>query len=141
MTAAGAHLYLSLFTSVVLSWQVCRPWFWLLLIGCCTVVADHYFCGVSLPCRAWSAIYLSHFFGFIVLSALLVSSLFFSTSIWMTGFLLGKTILVLLAWLIFAVLLLGRYYGGWRGRRAVMAPSWCIPVVADLHNCYAMMRS
>ena len=37
----------------------------------------------------------------------------------MTTPIIQKTVLVCLAWLVFAVLLLGRHLGGWRGRKAV----------------------
>jgi len=58
--------------------------------------------------------------GFILLSLVLCTSFYFYYGLVLSHFvLLQKTILASLAWLVFAVLLLGRYYWGWRGRRAV----------------------
>ena len=56
--------------------------------------------------------------GFIILSGLLLSSaLLFD----MTPKLFQKTFVSLIAWGIFAGLLLGRYYFGWRGKVAIRA--------------------
>lgn len=58
--------------------------------------------------------------GFFLLSILLVTSLyFFHQLLWQQWPLQQKTLLVLLAWLIFAGLLLGRFLWGWRGRKAI----------------------
>ena len=58
--------------------------------------------------------------GFILLSVVLFSSLYFYRSIILVhGMVLQKTALVSAAWLVFAVLLLGRYHWGWRGRKAI----------------------
>src|SRR3990167_3250024 len=59
-------------------------------------------------------------FGFVLLSIVLVTSFYFYYAILFTQYyLLQKTLLVTLAWLIFAWLLLGRYHKGWRGRKAI----------------------
>ncbi len=58
--------------------------------------------------------------GFVLLSVLLVTSFYaFHDLLWHNRLLLQKTILVLVAWVIFAVLLLGRFAWGWRGRKAI----------------------
>ena len=56
--------------------------------------------------------------GFILLSGLLLSSAVFFE---MTPQLLEKMLISLVAWGIFAGLLLGRYYFGWRGKVAIRA--------------------
>ncbi len=56
--------------------------------------------------------------GFIVLSVSLVSGMFFIGNLF-EQHLVHKTILSILAWLIFAILLGGRWRFGWRGRIAV----------------------
>lgn len=56
--------------------------------------------------------------GFVLLTVLLGSSYyFFHAAIWQQ--LLHKTIIAFLAWTVFAVLLLGRQFLGWRGRKTV----------------------
>lgn len=58
--------------------------------------------------------------GFAFLSLLLVTSIYFFHSKMLHDiFLFQKTTLVISAWIIFAILLLGRYLRGWRGRKAV----------------------
>ncbi len=56
--------------------------------------------------------------GFFTLSLGLVSGLMFLTDIF-GQHLVHKTVLSLIAWMIFAVLLVGRYRRGWRGRIAI----------------------
>lgn len=54
---------------------------------------------------------------FILLTALLTSSFYFFYSImWLFPWLLQKTLLALMAWLVFALILWGRWQFGWRGR-------------------------
>jgi ABC-type uncharacterized transport system permease subunit len=56
--------------------------------------------------------------GFILLTLLIVSSLYtYGGDAWYK--VADKTILAIVAWAIFGLLLLGRYLWGWRGRRAV----------------------
>ena len=57
--------------------------------------------------------------GFVLLSSLLVTSISFFFDAMITRYLLQKSILVVLAWCIFAILLVGRYRFGWRGRKAI----------------------
>lgn len=58
--------------------------------------------------------------GFILLSALITTSLYFYCDIlWHSMALLQKTFLAAAAWIIFAVLLWGRFVWGWRGRKAI----------------------
>lgn len=57
-------------------------------------------------------------FGFVVLSIVLITSLVFFQDAIFTLF-LGKTILTILAWVVFTVLLIGRHYFGWRGKKAI----------------------
>lgn len=54
--------------------------------------------------------------GFLLLSIVLASSAYFFHDLFQLP-LLHKTILTLLAWIIFAILLGGRYFFGWRGRK------------------------
>jgi ABC-type uncharacterized transport system permease subunit len=56
--------------------------------------------------------------GFLLLTIMLVSSLFAFTD-YFNGALLHKTLLTMLAWCIFAILLAGRYFLGWRGQIAI----------------------
>ncbi|MGB6977135.1 MAG: cytochrome c biogenesis protein CcsA [Gammaproteobacteria bacterium] len=56
--------------------------------------------------------------GFLLLTVLLGSSLYFYYPT-LNDNMLQKTILVIVAWVIFAWLLGGRYYLGWRGRKAI----------------------
>ena len=58
--------------------------------------------------------------GFILLTIEIVSSIYlFYPLLWTNPAILQKTILSLIIWLIFFVLLLGHYAWGWRGRRAI----------------------
>ena len=58
--------------------------------------------------------------GFVLLSIVLVTSLYFYYALLLTqSYFLQKALLVMLAWLVFAWLLLGRYHRGWRGRKAI----------------------
>jgi ABC-type uncharacterized transport system permease subunit len=56
--------------------------------------------------------------GFVLLSLALLTGLIFVTNLW-AQHLQHKTILSLIAWVIFGVLLLGRIRYGWRGRVAL----------------------
>lgn len=56
--------------------------------------------------------------GFIVLSIALISGIFYMEDIF-AQHIVHKTILSLIAWLLFAVLLWGRWQFGWRGRIAI----------------------
>jgi ABC-type uncharacterized transport system permease subunit len=58
--------------------------------------------------------------GFVLLTAVLISSSLFFENIF-AAHLLHKTLISLLAWGVFAGLLLGRYYFGWRGKLAIRA--------------------
>lgn len=61
--------------------------------------------------------------GFSLLSILLASSLYFFHDImWLFPWLLQKTLLALMAWFVFAMVLWGRWQFGWRGR----VVSYCI---------------
>ena len=58
--------------------------------------------------------------GFILLSVLLLTSFYFySELLFANVLLLQKTVLAVIAWLIFAILLVGRWQRGWRGRNAI----------------------
>lgn len=60
--------------------------------------------------------------GFILLTVLLIVSFyFFHNLVWSGSLLLSKTILAIIAWAIFLVLLLGRRWRGWRGLKAIHA--------------------
>jgi ABC-type uncharacterized transport system permease subunit len=56
--------------------------------------------------------------GFVLLSLALLTGFIFVTNLW-AQHLQHKTILSLIAWVIFGVLLIGRIRYGWRGRAAV----------------------
>ena len=56
--------------------------------------------------------------GFAVLTLVLVTGMFFVTDLF-AQHLVHKVTLAVIAWLVFAVLLFGRYRYGWRGRRAL----------------------
>ncbi len=57
--------------------------------------------------------------GFVLLTLTAVSGLFFSEAIFGRSWRLDhKTVFTILAWVVFGVLLLGRWFGGWRGRTA-----------------------
>lgn len=58
--------------------------------------------------------------GFILLSVLMITSVYFYHGIlFHSQTLFQKTLLAATAWIIFAVLLLGRFAFGWRGRKAI----------------------
>jgi len=56
--------------------------------------------------------------GFLLLTAALISGFLFLENIF-AQHLVHKTVLSVIAWLVFAVLLVGRHVAGWRGRTAV----------------------
>jgi len=59
-------------------------------------------------------------FGFVLLSVLTVTSLYFyHQDLFENKAILQKTVLTVAAWVVFAVLLLGRLVWGWRGRTAI----------------------
>ncbi len=58
-------------------------------------------------------------FGFVLLTFALVSGLVFLDDIF-AQHLVHKTVLSILAWLVFGVLLWGRFKSGWRGRKALI---------------------
>ena len=58
-------------------------------------------------------------FGFALLSMVVVTSLYFFFDKLSIEWVLDKAVLVGLAWLIFAALLIGRHWFGWRGRKAI----------------------
>jgi len=74
--------------------------------------------------------------GFFFLSILIGYSFYFFQHIFMPP-LLSKTLLALLAWIIFAVLLLGRFLCGWRSRTAVR---WTLSGVILLLVCYLISQ-
>ena len=58
--------------------------------------------------------------GFVLLSLLSLTSIYYFHEFLSKHWLLWqKTILVIVAWIIFAMLLMGRYVWGWRGRKAI----------------------
>lgn len=57
-------------------------------------------------------------FGFATLSIVLITSIVFFKDTLLTIF-LGKTIVTVLAWLVFTVLLIGHHHFGWRGKKAI----------------------
>ena len=56
--------------------------------------------------------------GFIILSISLLSGLFYLENI-LAQHLVHKTVLSVVAWIIFGILLFGRWRFGWRGRTAI----------------------
>ncbi len=56
--------------------------------------------------------------GVVLLSGVLITSILFFHQVLLNVF-LQKTILTFLAWLVFSALLVGRFYFGWRGRKAI----------------------
>jgi ABC-type uncharacterized transport system permease subunit len=60
--------------------------------------------------------------GFVFLTVLVISGMVFGEAIWGHALLLNhKVVFTLMAWCVFAVLLAGRYFYGWRGLSAVRA--------------------
>lgn len=58
--------------------------------------------------------------GFILLSLVLATSFYFyHPLLWEYTLLMQKTLLTLLAWILFLVLLIGRHWQGWRGPQAI----------------------
>lgn len=57
--------------------------------------------------------------GFLLLTLVWVSSLYFFFHVLPSFYLLSKILIVFFTWLFFAVLLLGRYFFGLRGKRAI----------------------
>lgn len=70
--------------------------------------------------------------GFILLSLLIISSILVFKNVWSPP-LLPQILLCLMAWLIFAILLWGRYCFGWRGR---VATRWTLSGVLILMIAY-----
>ena len=70
--------------------------------------------------------------GFLLLSAALVTGFLFVDNLFTHGH-AHKTVLSILAWLLFGILLFGRYRFGWRGRRAI---SWTIGGFGSLVLAY-----
>ena len=66
--------------------------------------------------------------GFVLLGATLLTGLLFVQDL-LAQHLMHKTVLSLLSWLVFGVLLLGRWRQGWRGRTAV---HWTLAAMALL---------
>ena len=66
--------------------------------------------------------------GFVLLSATLLTGVLFVEDL-LAQHLLHKTVLSVLSWLVFGVLLLGRWRFGWRGRKAV---HWTLAAMALL---------
>ncbi len=66
--------------------------------------------------------------GFVLLSATLLTGVLFVEDL-LAQHLVHKTVLSLLSWLVFGVLLLGRWRFGWRGRKAV---HWTLAAMALL---------
>jgi len=57
--------------------------------------------------------------GFVLLTVVLMTSVYFYHALlWQQPLLLQKTLLALGVWVIFFILLLGRYWRGWRGQQA-----------------------
>ena len=72
--------------------------------------------------------------GFLLLTLTLVSGLFFADEVFGRPLVLNhKTVLSIVAWVIFAVLLLGRWRFGWRGRKAI---NWTLGGFAVLLLAY-----
>ena len=70
--------------------------------------------------------------GFVLLTLSLASGLFFLEQIFAQQ-LAHKTVLSILAWLVFATLLWGRFRWGWRGRKAL---AWTISGFISLLLAY-----
>ena len=63
--------------------------------------------------------------GFVLLTVVLTTGLYFyQNMLWKNTILIQKTILAVAAWLIFLMLLVGRYWRGWRGRPAIYSTLW-----------------
>lgn len=58
--------------------------------------------------------------GMVLLTIALVNAAYYYHNlVLINGAILQKTVLAIAAWLIFAILLMGRYYYGWRGKKAI----------------------
>ena len=67
-------------------------------------------------------LFLVNRWGFILLTAVLCTSLYFYHSLlWQQPILLPKTLLTTIGWVIFLILLIGRHWRGWRGAMAINA--------------------
>lgn len=74
--------------------------------------------------------------GFILLNILIISSFYFFNDIFYAP-LLSKTLLTVLVWLIFAILLIGRFLFGWRSSTMVC---WTLSGVVLLLICYLVSQ-
>lgn len=70
--------------------------------------------------------------GFLLLTLTLLSGILFVSDLF-AQHLVHKTVLSILAWLVFGVLILGRYYRGWRGKAAIR---WTLSGMALLILAY-----
>jgi ABC-type uncharacterized transport system permease subunit len=69
-----------------------------------------------------SGLFLVNRWGFYLLTALLGASFYcYHSLLWRYSALLPKTLIAVLAWVIFLALLLGRHWRGWRGSKAINA--------------------
>ena len=59
--------------------------------------------------------------GFVLLSVVLVTSFYFYYQIVFSFDIFPKLLAVCVAWLVFFILLIGRYFWGWRGRKVIYA--------------------
>ncbi len=58
--------------------------------------------------------------GFILLTGVLMTSFYFYRHLlWLHPELLPKTLMAVMAWIIFLILLIGRHWRGWRGAQAI----------------------
>lgn len=79
-------------------------------------------------------LFLTIVLGFILLSLLLATSIYyFHDEFWQNWWLRQKTILASIAWFIFAVLLIGRYRFGWRGRKAIYGTLFGVLLLAVIY--------
>ena len=67
--------------------------------------------------------------GFILLTLVLCSSVVWYTKLLSLGVVMPKLLLTLLAWLVFVILLLGRWRYGWRGKRVCYATFFGVSMV------------
>jgi ABC-type uncharacterized transport system permease subunit len=78
--------------------------------------------------------------GFLLLSALLISSIYFFHPLLIGNVLLWqKTALVIMAWIIFAVLLMGRFFWGWRGRKAIYGTLLGVLLLIVIYFCSKLL--
>lgn len=76
--------------------------------------------------------------GFLLLSAVLITSIIFFHPIFAPS-LRQKSILSIMAWSIFAILLIGRYYIGWRGRTAIQWTLAGTLIMVSLYYCSQLL--